>query len=84
MVARVEDGTGRFAEARLHTPEVYSFTASTSTALADRVLGGDFRSGFQTPAKAYGAEYALGLPGVRYVEVAAPVGVSGPGATSFR
>lgn len=84
VVARVEDGTGRFAEARLHTPEVYSFTASTSAALADRVLGGDFRSGFQTPATAYGAEFALGLPGVRYVEVAAPIGVSGPGAPSFR
>jgi short subunit dehydrogenase-like uncharacterized protein len=63
----VEDGAGRWAEARLRTPEVYSFTAATAVAIADRVLSGDFVAGFQTPARAFGPEYVLSLPGVSYV-----------------
>jgi short subunit dehydrogenase-like uncharacterized protein len=69
VVARVENSAGHCVEARLHTPEVYSFTASTSVALADRILSGRCVAGFQTPAMAYGAEYALTLPGVSYIDV---------------
>lgn len=71
VVARVEDADGRWAEARLSTPEVYSFTASTSVALAERVLNGQYKPGFQTPAMAFGGEYVLTLPGVTYHEVSA-------------
>jgi short subunit dehydrogenase-like uncharacterized protein len=77
VVARVEDAEGRCVEARLHTPEVYSFTASTSVALADRVLSGQYKAGFQTPAMAFGGEYVLTLPGVSYVEV--PTNAGGVG-----
>ena len=68
VIASVEDDAGRAAEARLRTPEVYSFTATTSVAAAERVLGGGCEPGFQTPARALGADFVLGLPGVTYVE----------------
>ena len=80
VVVRVEDAQGRCAEARLHTPEVYSFTAATSVALAERALSGQYRAGFQTPSRAYGAEYVLSLPGVSYAE--APLRSSAAGAVS--
>jgi short subunit dehydrogenase-like uncharacterized protein len=48
----------------MRTPEVYSFTAVTAPAVAERVLSGDFEVGFQTPARVYGADFALSLPRV--------------------
>jgi short subunit dehydrogenase-like uncharacterized protein len=66
VVVEAEDGHGRREQVRLHTPEVYSFTAATSVAIADWALGGQIRPGFQTPARALGAEYVLSLPGVRF------------------
>lgn len=68
VVARIEDESG-VREARLHTPEVYAFSAVTSIAIASRVLEDSAPPGFQTPAKAYGPDLALGLSGVRYVEL---------------
>jgi short subunit dehydrogenase-like uncharacterized protein len=51
----------------LQTPEVYSFTATSSIAIADRVLHGDFKPGFQTPARVYGPDFVLSLPGVQQI-----------------
>jgi short subunit dehydrogenase-like uncharacterized protein len=70
VVAEATDGVGRRATVRLRTPEVYSFSATTSVAIADRILAGDCEAGFQTPARVYGAEYVLSLPGVEFQEVA--------------
>ncbi len=70
IVAEVADSRGRSAAIRVHSPEVYSFTALASIAIADRVLSGDYTAGFQTPALAFGPEYGLSLPGVRIVETA--------------
>jgi len=64
VVAQASDDRGNQSCVRIRTPEVYSFTASTSAAVVDRVLAGQFEAGFQTPARLYGAEYVLSLPGV--------------------
>jgi short subunit dehydrogenase-like uncharacterized protein len=64
VVAEVEDGEGRRVSARLRTPDAYSVTALTGSAIAARVLAGDFEPGFQTPARVYGADFVLGFPGV--------------------
>jgi short subunit dehydrogenase-like uncharacterized protein len=64
VVAQASDGSGKSSCVRIRTPEVYSFTASTSAAVVDRVLAGEFSPGFQTPAGLYGPEYVLSLPGV--------------------
>jgi short subunit dehydrogenase-like uncharacterized protein len=64
IVAEAEDDAGQHVRARLHTPEAYSFTGMTAAAIAYRVLQGDFEAGFQTPARLYGADFVLSLPGV--------------------
>jgi len=37
--------------------------------IAEKVLGGNFRTGFQTPAKAYGADLVLEIEGVMRQDV---------------
>jgi short subunit dehydrogenase-like uncharacterized protein len=64
VVAEAEDADGRRATARLRTPEVYTFTAMTGAAVAERVLAGDWQPGFQTPSRVYGADFVLSFPGV--------------------
>jgi len=64
LVAVAGDAAGRRAASRLRTPESYTFTASAALAIVERVLAGELRSGFQTPAGMYGADFVLGLPGV--------------------
>ncbi len=51
-------GRARGKLARLHTPHSYTLTALTA-------LAGKAPPGFQTPAKAYGADFLLGSSGVR-------------------
>jgi short subunit dehydrogenase-like uncharacterized protein len=58
------------AQARLVTPEGYELTRLTAVALAERALAGDVHPGFQTPARAYGADFILGFPGVERQDVA--------------
>jgi short subunit dehydrogenase-like uncharacterized protein len=50
---------GRREEARLKTPDGYSLTADTAVLIARRMLEGDAPPGFQTPAKACGADFIL-------------------------
>ncbi len=59
--ARKENQTVR---AKLKTPEAYYLTALTSVEIIQRILNGDFKTGFQTPSKAYGADFILGFNGV--------------------
>jgi short subunit dehydrogenase-like uncharacterized protein len=70
FVAEARDDSGRVACARLRTPEAYTLTALTSVALVRRVLDGDYEIGFQTPARVYGPDLALGFPGVHREDVA--------------
>ena len=60
----VEDAEGRRAISRLATPEGYTFTALAALAVVDRVLAGQSLPGFQTPARAYGPDFVLGIDGV--------------------
>ena len=64
VVAEAESADGRRAVSRLHTPEAYSLSAQTATAIAARALGGDVEAGFQTPARVYGADFILEFAGV--------------------
>jgi short subunit dehydrogenase-like uncharacterized protein len=60
----VTDASGGRAVSRLTTPEGYTLTAEASLAIVGRVLEGQVRPGFQTPSRAYGADFVLQLPGV--------------------
>ncbi|HZI10280.1 MAG TPA: saccharopine dehydrogenase, partial [Myxococcus sp.] len=64
VIAEADDGAGRLVRSRLWTPEAYGFTCTTSLAIAQRVMAGNLEPGFQTPARVYGADWILGLPGV--------------------
>jgi short subunit dehydrogenase-like uncharacterized protein len=59
----VEDEEGRRARSRLATVDGYTFTARASLAIVERVLAGQARPGFQTPAKAFGPDLALEVEG---------------------
>jgi short subunit dehydrogenase-like uncharacterized protein len=65
----VRDGEGRTAVARMVTPNGYELTRLTAVDLAARALAGEVRAGYQTPARAYGANYVLGFPGVSREDV---------------
>ena len=64
MIAEVNDGT-KTVRAKLRTPEAYHLTALTSVEIMRRILSSNFKAGFQTPSKAYGADFILQFDGVQ-------------------
>lgn len=64
IIAEVTDGN-KIIHARLRTPEAYHLTALTSVEIMKRILAGDFKPGFQTPSKVYGADFILQFDGVQ-------------------
>ncbi|MFT7579590.1 MAG: short subunit dehydrogenase-like uncharacterized protein [Myxococcota bacterium] len=65
----VKNAAGDRAEARLTTCEGYTLTAHGALDIALRVVGGEAPPGFQTPSKAYGADFVMTLPGVTRADV---------------
>ena len=59
----VDEAAGR-AVSRMRTPEGYTFTALSSVAVVEKVLGGTAPLGFQTPSLAFGPDFALEIEGV--------------------
>lgn len=60
----VEDDSGARRASRLRGPESYALTVRTGLAAVARVLEGDHAPGFQTPSRAYGPDFVLGIEGV--------------------
>lgn len=65
VYGEVTNAKNEKASALLNTPEGYTLTALTSTMIVKAVLSGEIESGFQTPAKALGADFILKLEGVK-------------------
>lgn len=61
---RVKNAKGETKEVQMTTPEGYTLTAWSSLNIARKVLSGHAPVGFQTPAKAYGADLILEFSGV--------------------
>lgn len=59
------DAIGNKVESRLQGPEGYTLTAMTALNIAEKILGGNYSPGYQTPAKAYGADLVLEIEGVK-------------------
>ena len=55
-----------------HAPR-YTLTAIASLAVVERVLAGDAPVGYQTPAKAYGADFVLEIEGVTRTDEPQPL-----------
>lgn len=62
---KVWDADGKNDESRLETLDGYTLTAKTSVLIAEKILRGDFKSGYQTPAMAYGADLILEMDGTK-------------------
>jgi short subunit dehydrogenase-like uncharacterized protein len=60
----VVNKAGERAESRLETPEGYTLTALTALNICEKILAGHHPPGFQTPAKAFGADLILEIEGV--------------------
>lgn len=60
----VSDMRGNVATARITTPEGYTLTAMAALHITKKALQGNAPIGFQTPAKAYGADLIMELSGV--------------------
>jgi short subunit dehydrogenase-like uncharacterized protein len=60
----IRNARGDVMVSRLRAPQGYSLTADTAVRCAIRVLSGDERAGFQTPARAWGADFILEADGV--------------------
>jgi short subunit dehydrogenase-like uncharacterized protein len=69
----VEDEEGRRRVSRLVTPEPYMLTARAALAAVEGVLEGAARAGFQTPSRAFGADFVLRIEGVTRHDEAEPV-----------
>ncbi|MFN2197197.1 MAG: saccharopine dehydrogenase family protein [Anaerolineales bacterium] len=66
----VTDDLGRKAVARLHGPEAgVEWTARAALAAVRKVLAGEAPAGYQTPARAYGADFVLECAGVTREDV---------------
>ncbi|MGB9180650.1 MAG: saccharopine dehydrogenase NADP-binding domain-containing protein [Pyrinomonadaceae bacterium] len=61
----VEDDAGQKKSSRQQGPEGYTLTALTALAIVERVIKGHAPVGFQTPSRAYGADFILGIDGVK-------------------
>ncbi|MCA1626041.1 MAG: saccharopine dehydrogenase NADP-binding domain-containing protein [Acidobacteria bacterium] len=59
-----KDEQGNRVEAHLQCPEGYTLTALTALNITEKVINGNYKTGFQTPAKAYGADLILEIEGV--------------------
>lgn len=68
---RVEAADGRAVETRLTTPNGYVLTANSAVEAVRRLLAGGIPSGGQTPSSAFGADYAVSLPGIREIGASA-------------
>ena len=58
---KVWDGSGKECVTHLETMDGYTLTAKSSVLIAEKILSGDFKAGYQTPAMAYGAGLVLEL-----------------------
>lgn len=64
IYGEARDAEGRQVAAVQRQPQVYALTAQAAVEIAVRVLRGELKPGWQTPATAYGPDLVLGLPGV--------------------
>lgn len=67
----VRNAAGDIVASRLRGPEGYTLTADTAVRCAQRVLAGSAPIGFQTPSRAFGADFVLEADGVIREDVAA-------------
>jgi short subunit dehydrogenase-like uncharacterized protein len=61
---RASNAAGKSVTAMLCGPEGYTITYHTSLLIIQKILNGNFKPGYQTPAKVYGSGLIAEVPGV--------------------
>jgi hypothetical protein len=69
VVAEVTDRDGTVVRSLIDTASGYAFTQLSAVEIARRVLGGEYKPGFQTPASAFGASLATQIGDTRIVDL---------------
>lgn len=62
---QVVNAAGKTATARMEAPDGYTLTVHSSLIITKKILQGDLKPGYQTPATAYGEDLVLEIPGVK-------------------
>jgi short subunit dehydrogenase-like uncharacterized protein len=62
---KASDENGNSVESRQTCPEGYTTTYLTALKIAEKILEGNFKVGFQTPARVYGADLILEIEGTK-------------------
>lgn len=63
LLGEAVNAAGERVVSRLRTPEGYTLTAMTSLEIVRRTLAGDVKPGFQTPSRAFGADFITEFDG---------------------
>jgi short subunit dehydrogenase-like uncharacterized protein len=69
MWGEASDDNGNRVESRQQGPEGYTLTAIAALNIVDKILAGNFTPGYQTPAKAYGADLVMEIEGTERQDV---------------
>jgi short subunit dehydrogenase-like uncharacterized protein len=62
---QVGNPNGETATVRMNCPDGYTLTMQTTLLITQKVLQGNFKPGYQTPASAYGENLIMELPNVK-------------------
>ena len=66
---KVWDNSGKACESRLETQDGYTLTAKSSVLVAEKILNDNFKTGYQTPAMAYGPGLILELGKIKITDL---------------
>ena len=66
---KVKDATGKECVSRLETLSGYSLTAQTAVLIAEKIIAGNFKAGYQTPAMAYGSDLIMEIATTKRVDL---------------
>jgi short subunit dehydrogenase-like uncharacterized protein len=61
----VKDHEGKTAAVRMICPDGYTLTMHSTLLITQKILQGNFKTGYQTPAVAYGEDLVMEVPGAR-------------------
>ncbi|WNJ21306.1 saccharopine dehydrogenase NADP-binding domain-containing protein [Pontibacter sp. G13] len=67
------DDQGNHITARLKTMEGYKLTSIMALDIAEKVMAGNWKAGFQTPSNAYGKDLVFEVEGSEWLDAPAPV-----------
>jgi short subunit dehydrogenase-like uncharacterized protein len=62
---QVSNSNGSTSTIRMDCPDGYTLTMHTALLMAKKIMQGNFKPGYQTPASAYGEDFVLEVPNVQ-------------------